>query len=174
MGGTRYTQRQARSVLGTSCMITPCTPWKHPPKINAQHQAHTALYTAQHHQTGCPTPAPRVDSYQMLTETHTEPCFAFHLHCACSCDFEWHALVRGSAAKQTHMPAAFPAATPAMASSNTRQQLGSACGEKAAAAVRNISGAGLPFVTWSPAAVSSAFAGDQPPAGLASLAAEDH
>lgn len=55
-----------------------------------------------------------------------------------------------SANKHTHMPAALPAATPATASSNTRQQPGSAGGENALAALRKISGAGFPFFTWSP------------------------
>ena len=69
------------------------------------------------------------------------------------------------------MPAALPAATPAMASSKTRQLRGSAGGENAAAAVRKMSGAGLPFVTWSPAAGVIQQIREQPHAAMHCLSA---
>ena len=51
---------------------------------------------------------------------------------------------------KAHIAAPLPAATPEGASSKTRQAAGSAGGENLLAAVRKMSGRGLPFLTWSP------------------------
>lgn len=50
------------------------------------------------------------------------------------------------------MPAAAAACTPVGASSNTRQEEGCGAGVHWEAAHRKMSGAGLPLLTWSPAA----------------------